>query len=197
MREEVQIPVRDDSDPPDAVAASALELVPEMADHPLDPDQLRLGDAFHSCFLREDEVVNSVTALDVRALLSKGRVVTYPVRQGDQIVSSITLTHKPEGGWRIDSIGSANQVRAIVEVRDHHTVATGRRASDYFVVSIPALKVVLVATEGRDGVMVSTVFDNLTLGLHAGVWRPADEVLEAAARIINRRSSNHGEDNDG
>lgn len=182
------------SDSPKDAAASALELIPELADstEPLDPGQLKLGEGFRSCFIGRDELRQEVPNPDFRALLSKGSVVTYPVKQGDRIVSSVTVAQKPAGGWGLESVGSVNQVRAIAEIRDSDVAETGRDPGDYFLVSIPALKVFLVGTAAGEGVIVSSVFNNAILGFQAGVWAPAEEVLAAAARRVNHQDEDEG-----
>jgi hypothetical protein len=181
---------QDRLDSPESVASSLLEFIPELTDglDQVDPASLELGSAYRSCYIGTDELRHH-PHLDLLSCLSQANVVTYPVKQGDKVVSSVTVAQKPGSGWAVKSVGSANQVRAVTEIRDHDAAETGQDPEDYFVLSIPGLKVVLVGTERRDGLMVSEAFDDGRLGLRAGTWRRADEVLRAAVEYLDRETN--------
>lgn len=180
----------DRSGSPHDAATLALDLVSELADDkaPLDRDQLELGDAFRSCSIGSEELRHDAAAIDLDVMLSRGGVITFPVRQGDKIVSSVTLTETPEGGWRLEGFGSVNQVSAIAKLRDHDALQRGRDPASYFVVAIPELKLFLVGTESDDGVVVGSVFNNAALGVRAGEWARASDVIESAAQYLNHEA---------
>jgi hypothetical protein len=178
------------ADSPETVAESLLDLIPELTDGlvQIDADNLKLGPAYRSYFIGNDEL-RHLHDLDLNSRLSQASVMTFPIEQGDRVVSSVTVARTPGGGWAVEGVGSANQVRAVTEIRDHDAAETGHDPQDYFVLSIPGLKVVLVATKRAGGLMVSDAFDDPRLGLRAGAWKRVDEVLGAAAELL------HGEPN--
>jgi hypothetical protein len=153
---------------------------------PLDEAGLRLDHAFPSGSI-DAHALKSNDDIDIQALVKASGVLTYPVRQGERIVSSVTVAAKSDGVWSLESVGSANQVRAIAAIRDTDASESGRDPAGYFVVTVPALKAVLLGYNGHDGVVLSDVIGNDSLGMRAGEWQDAAKVLRAVARAIKPR----------
>jgi hypothetical protein len=175
----------------EAVANSAFDLICESVEAAT-PDDLELGIAYVSRFIDAAELRHSAPDPDVEQLLSDAYAVTFPVKHGDDVVSSVTVAPTPDGAWKIQSVGSANQVKAIGKIRDQDAARSGRDPASYFVLTIPALKMFLVGHRDEEGVLVSQVFDNDRLGLRAGEWEPASDVLRMAMRTMNAQADGAG-----
>ena len=183
-----------DADEPGAEAAAkdALDLVADLAAdaEPVDPERLRLGPALRSFFIDPDLVERIANDRDVQDLLEGADGVIFPVEQGEQVVSSVTV--KPGAGadgWRVDAVGGANLMRRISQIRDEDAAGASGGEPSYFVVEIPSFHLSLLGRVGADGWKLRQIHASPRLALGADAWSPAADVFDQVARLLPDQDS--------
>jgi hypothetical protein len=104
---------------------------------------------------------------DPRTLLSDTGEVTYPVRVGDRVRSSLTVSNA-EGKWKPISFGDANLHKLLARIRDENLRTSGLQKTDYFIVRIPALNLVFLGYEKEDRLLLVPILDDSAYGFRAG-----------------------------
>ncbi|KPK91871.1 MAG: hypothetical protein AMJ94_06245 [Deltaproteobacteria bacterium SM23_61] len=115
---------------------------------------------------------------DPRTLLSDTGEVTYPVRVGDRVRSSLTIS-KAEGKWKPISFGDANLHKLVARIRDKNSRTAGLQKTDYFIVRIPALSLVFLGYEKEDRLLLVPILDDSAYGFRAGASIQARDVFVA------------------
>jgi hypothetical protein len=193
-----------DTNSPTAAARAALEIVPwvigdskHLPSKDIEGVQVELGDAVRSCFIRRDDLRRYESGGDVRDLLSPTYAVMFPVIRSKQVVSSITVALNPAGKWAFESVGYPDQAQAVSRLRERDAAISGRCSDDYFLVTIPALHLLLLAAAKGNDLMVSRVFGNEHAESRPVVWERAGDVIAAAAYKARSASEDSGPGNAG
>jgi hypothetical protein len=115
---------------------------------------------------------------DPRTLLSDTGQVTFPVKVGDRVRSSVTLSNV-KGEWMPVSFGDANLHKLFARIRDENSRTAGLQKTDYFIVRIPALSLVFLGYEKEDRLLFVPILDDSAYGFRAGGSIPARDVFVA------------------
>ena len=115
---------------------------------------------------------------DPRTLLSDTGLVTYPVKVGDGVRSSLTLGNV-KGEWKPLSFGDANLHKLYSRIRDENSKSAGLQKADYFAVRIPALNLVFLGYEKENRLMLVPILDDGAYGFRAGGSIPARDAFVA------------------
>ncbi|ATB40234.1 hypothetical protein CYFUS_005682 [Cystobacter fuscus] len=114
-----------------------------------------------------------------RLLLDLQRVV-YPV-QVEGEVRSLVEVQSTRGRWETVQIGGAQKSRLMEKHRRGVMRTAGARVSDFFELRVPALHLVFLAHHGAEGLVVTPLLDEASLGLRAGQPELASQVFSRLA----------------
>ena len=125
-----------------------------------------------------DRLRNYEPSTAPNTLLSDTDLVTYPVKVGERVRSSLTLSNI-NGEWKPVSFGDANLNKLYAKTREENARSAGLQKSDYFVVKIPALNLAFLGYEKEAGLMLVPILDDRAYGFRAGEGMPASDVFVA------------------
>ena len=112
------------------------------------------------------------------ALLNDTGQVTYPVKVGDRVRSSMTFANV-KGEWKPVAFGDANLHKLYARTRDQNAQSAGLQKTDYFIVRIPALGLAFLGYEKEGGLMLVPILDESGYGFKAGMSIPASDAFAA------------------
>lgn len=144
------------------------------------PDEIKsatLGGPLRVFMVRLDRLKEYVAGIDPNKLLVDGNQVIYPVTVHGSVRSSITV-EKPNGGWRGETFGSSNLVKALESARAADSAASKIPSQEYFAVSIPALNLYFLGHRVESRLMLTPIIDDARFKLKAGATLAAEQVLE-------------------
>jgi len=125
-----------------------------------------------------DRLQKFESSTDPRTLLNDTGQVTYPLKVGEQVRSSLTLANV-KGEWKPVAFGDANLNKLYARIRDENSRTAGLQKSDYFIVRIPALNLFFLGYEREDRLMLVPILDDSAYGFRAGESIPARDVFVA------------------
>ncbi len=124
---------------------------------------------------------------DPNRLLVDYHTRIVPVAVGDTVRFGITVT-QVFGGFRVDSFGAANFVRAVTESIERRAQADRISPQQFFLIEIPALSVVLVARRQGAQLLVTSVYGQPQWKWEAGTEAPAaatfSSLRQSAAQVL-------------
>jgi len=116
----------------------------------VETSDLSLGQPFPVFYIRHDALAERQEGSEVKELLQDRNEMLFPVRKAGKLVSSITVTRK-NGGWAFKSLGNANLIKDLVEVRNKNAAGSGRPKSEYFIVHVPSMYHIFVGHYDASG----------------------------------------------
>ena len=175
---------------PETAAKEALKYLPMLvtaetakemgfSSVPTDPALLALGQALPVFYIRHDRLAGHAAGQDVRKLLEDGEEMRYPIYQDGKPVCSVVVA-KQDGVWAFRSLGDANLVKDLTDVRDRQASVAGKDHGKYFIVHIPSMSVMFVGHYDSTGkLMLSHIHDNATYGFVKHATHDAEQVITA------------------
>ena len=128
--------------------------------------------------VRLDRLQKYEPSTDPHTLLSDTGQVTYPVKVGDRVRSSLTLANV-KGEWKPLSFGDANLHKLYSRIRDENSRTAGLQKADYFTVRIPALNLAFLGYEKENRLMLVPILEGSEYGFRAGESIPARDAFMA------------------
>lgn len=127
----------------------------------------QLGDPLSLYSVRLDALTAYKGDADASGLVQDAHKTIYPVTAAQQVLSSVSVTRRPDG-WRTTDFGNSALTRALV--------AHKQSASDV-VVWVPALKIYFTARGSGGAMMLTPIMDDPRFGLKAGEGMAASNVF--------------------
>lgn len=143
---------------------------------PSDVQRAQLDTPLGDFIVRLDELGQYRAGSDPSALLHPTGQITYPVKVGERVQSSITL-HKDNSTWRAVSYGSPMLITALQDTRDVVVKRERREIKEFFQVRIPALNLHFIGHMAGDKLMLTPVRDMEMYGLKKGDTQAAAQLF--------------------
>ena len=175
---------------PETAAREALKYIPALvtADNakemgfdavPGDTSVLALGQALPVFYIRHDRLNAYSMGHDIRKLLTDGEEMRYPIYEKGKAVCSVVVA-KQQGVWTFRSLGDANLVKELTEVRDRQASVSGKAHAQYFIVHIPSMYLMFIAHYDTTGKLIlSHIHDNADYGFVKHATHDAEHVINA------------------
>lgn len=143
---------------------------------PGDVQRAQLDTPLGDFIVRLDELGQYRNGSDPNALLHPTGQITYPVKVGERVQSSITL-HKENSTWRPVSYGSPMLITALQDTRDVVVKRERRESKEFFQVRIPAFNLHFIGHMAGDKLMLTPVRDMEMYGLKQGDTQAAAQLF--------------------
>jgi hypothetical protein len=139
--------------------------------NPAEVQRAQLDNPLGDYMVRLDEL-SQYHGADPSSLLHSTGLVTYPVKVGEKVQSSVTL-RKQDSQWKAVSFGSPLLTTALHDARDGVVKRERRASQDFFQVRVPALNLHFVGHMVDGKLMLTPVRDIEAYGLKKGDTQPA------------------------
>lgn len=144
---------------------------------PEEARQSTMDDPISVFMVRLDQLRAYRPGQEPSKLLIDLETAIYVVRVKSEARSSVEMS-RVRGGWEARSFGNAPEAKLLDQVRREVVKATEIDSSAFFEVRIPALNLYFLGHQGPDGLMLSPLLDDPSLGFKAGEPQLAAKVLE-------------------
>lgn len=182
-------PASSDPKDPVAVATQSLSTLTSLATKDTFADlgfqsldevaKAKLGTPVSVYRIQLDELQKADLAADPKTLMHDMNERLFPVHVGGSTRTALVLRQGADGTWKLVSVGDAQSVKLLDEVRALHSKATGK-SHEYILVKVPAIYQMFLARTDADGKMhLITLHEDKAMGAaKKGEERPARTVVE-------------------
>lgn len=139
----------------------------------------KLGEPMSVFMIRLDDLRRYRGEEPGRLLVDTQRFV-YPVEVAGQARTTVEV-RAVDGRWETARIGGAQKARALDKSRKSVMRVSGALSSDFFEVRIPALSLFFLGHQNAEGLQLTPLADDASLGLRAGEAQSASKLL---ARLV-------------
>jgi hypothetical protein len=123
-----------------------------------------------------DELARYQSGTDPNPLLKSRNELKYPILVDGAVRSSVSIA-LVNNVWKEVSLGTPRLTQFIDAARAAKMTELGRAASTFFVVRVPALKVILLGHTDGGALFLTPIIDDARVGLQRGQTLAADVVF--------------------
>jgi len=140
-----------------------------------DASQTAIGRPIREFRVQLDDLKSFIPTDDPTKILRGRQRLIYPVLSAGRVSSSIRI-EKYNSAYRVNSFGNSALIKMIEDVAGIGLLADERQAVPLSTLEIPAMGLYFLVKEAGGKILLSSIFDEPSLGLKKGSFKPAVEV---------------------